>query len=213
MTKLALYVPLHVKAGKEKEVAESLRNAIPLVNTEPGTVSWFAIQEGPSRFAIFETFDDEAGRDAHLNGPVATALMDEAKSGDLFEKTPEIHALEILADKLLCRHLMRRVAAATKCALYIPLQAKLGKEEEVVNFLRSALPLVNAEPDTVAWFAIQEGPSRFAIFGTFDDETGRDAHFNGKVAAALMENATTGDLFVGMPEIRKLGILGDKLPD
>jgi len=100
MTKLALYVPLHVKAGKEAEVAESLRNALPLVNAEPGTISWFAIQEGPSRFAIFETFDDEAGRDAHLKGPVAMALLEKAKSEDLFEKTPEVHAMEIIADKL-----------------------------------------------------------------------------------------------------------------
>jgi quinol monooxygenase YgiN len=71
-----------------------------LVNAEPGTISWFAIQEGPSRFAIFDTFDDEAGRDAHLNGKVAAALIEKSNSGDLFEKTPEIHKIEILADKL-----------------------------------------------------------------------------------------------------------------
>jgi quinol monooxygenase YgiN len=106
-----------------------------------------------------------------------------------------------------------KAAAMTKCALYIPLQAKLGKEEELADFLRSAVPLVNAEPGTVAWFAIQEGRSRFAIFGTFDDEAGRDAHFSGKVAAALFEKAKAGDLFVGVPEIHKLGIVGDKLPD
>jgi quinol monooxygenase YgiN len=100
----------------------------------------------------------------------------------------------------------------TKCALYVPLQAKLGKEEEVADFLRSVVPLVNAEPGTVAWFAIREGPFRFAIFGTFEDEVGRDAHFNGKVAAALIEKAMAGDLFVGMPQIQHIGIIGDKLP-
>jgi quinol monooxygenase YgiN len=100
MTKLALYVPLQAKPGKEKEVADFLRSALPLVNAEPGTISWFAIQEGPSAFAIFDTFDDEAGRDAHLNGKVAAALMEKAKAGDLFAKTPEIYKLEILADKL-----------------------------------------------------------------------------------------------------------------
>ena len=87
MTKLALYVPLQAKPGKEKEVADFLRSALPLVNAEPGTISWFAIQEGPSAFAIFDTFDDEAGRDAHLNGKVAAALMEKAKAGDLFAKT------------------------------------------------------------------------------------------------------------------------------
>lgn len=64
----------------------------------------------------------------------------------------------------------------------------------------------------MAWFAIQEGPSSFAIFDAFDDEGGRDAHLNGKVAAALMEKAKAGDLFAEMPEICKLGILADKLP-
>jgi quinol monooxygenase YgiN len=96
MTKFALYVPLQAKPGKEKEVADFLRSAVPLVKAEPGTIAWFAIQEGPSSFAIFDTFDDEDGREAHLNGKVAAALM----AGDLFAKTPEIHKLEILADKL-----------------------------------------------------------------------------------------------------------------
>jgi|SRR6478672_8282860 quinol monooxygenase YgiN len=100
MTKFALYVPLHAKPGKEKEVEAFLRSAVSLVNAEPGTISWFAIQEGPSRFAIFDTFDEEAGREAHLNGKVAAALMEKAKTGDLFEKTPEIHRVGIIADKL-----------------------------------------------------------------------------------------------------------------
>ena len=99
MTKFALYVPLEAKPGKEKEVADFLRSAVPLVNAEVGTISWF-IQEGPSSFAIFDTFDEETGRDAHLNGKVAAALMEKAKTGDLFAKTPEIHKLGILADKL-----------------------------------------------------------------------------------------------------------------
>jgi quinol monooxygenase YgiN len=97
MTRFALYVPLHAKPGKEKEVEDFLRSAVPLVNAEPATISWFAIKMGPSGFAIFDTFDDEAGRDAHLNGRVAAALME---SGDLFDKTPEIHKIEILANKL-----------------------------------------------------------------------------------------------------------------
>src|SRR6266567_60644 len=99
MTKLALYVPLEAKQGKEKAVADFCSAAL-LVNAEVGTISWFAIQEGPSSFAIFDTFDDEAGRDAHLNGKVAAALMEKVKAGDLFAKAPEIHKLGILADKL-----------------------------------------------------------------------------------------------------------------
>ena len=100
MTKFALYVRLQAKPGKEREVAEFLRSAVPVVNAEPGTIAWFAIQEGPSSFSIFDTFDDELGREAHLNGKVAAALMERAKAGDLFANTPEIHKLDILADKL-----------------------------------------------------------------------------------------------------------------
>jgi quinol monooxygenase YgiN len=100
MTKYALYVPLEAKPGKEAEVAAFLRSAAPAVDGEPGTRSWFAIQEGPSKFSIFDTFDDEAAREAHLKGKVAASLMEKAKSGDLFAKPPEIHKITIVADKL-----------------------------------------------------------------------------------------------------------------
>ena len=97
MSRFALYVPLEAKPGKENDVAEFLKSALPMANAEPGTVSWFAIQEGPSSFAIFDTFDDEAGREAHLNGKIAAALM--AKAGELLAKPPAIHRLGIMADK------------------------------------------------------------------------------------------------------------------
>jgi quinol monooxygenase YgiN len=97
MSKLALYVPLEAKPGKENEVLEFLRSALPLAQAEAGTTTWYALQEGPSSFSIFDTFQDEAGRNAHLNGKIAAALM--AKS-DLFAKPPSIHKIDILADKL-----------------------------------------------------------------------------------------------------------------
>jgi len=98
----------------------------------------------------------------------------------------------------------------TKLALYVPLQAKPGKEQDVVDFLCSALPFVNAEPGIMSWFGVQEGLSRFAIFGTYKDEAARDAHLNGKLAAALMEKVNAGELFVGTPEIREIRILSQK---
>ena len=97
MTKFALYVPLQAKPGKEKEVADFLRSALPLVNAEAGTISWFAIQEGPSSFAIFDTFDDEAGRKAHLEGRIAKALM--GKADELLASPPDLRMADILADK------------------------------------------------------------------------------------------------------------------
>jgi quinol monooxygenase YgiN len=99
MSKLALYVPLKAKPGKEAEVADFLRSALPLVREELGTVSWYALEEGPGQFAIFDTFEDEAGRQAHLDGKVAAALMEKIQAGDLFTEPPQIYKLNLLASK------------------------------------------------------------------------------------------------------------------
>ncbi len=97
-----------------------------------------------------------------------------------------------------------------KVALFVRLEAKAGKEEEVADFLRSGLAIVQQEPATVAWFAIQMGPSTFGIFDAFPDESGRQAHLSGRVAAALMEKAP--DLLSQPPRIDKVDVLAAKLP-
>ena len=98
MTKYSLYVRLEAKSGKEQEVADFLVSALPLVNQEPETTAWFALRMSPNVFGIFDAFPSEQGRDAHLNGEVAKALM--AKASELFAKAPEIHKVDVLADKL-----------------------------------------------------------------------------------------------------------------
>ena len=95
-------------------------------------------------------------------------------------------------------------------ALFVRLEAKPGKEAEVAEFLKGGLPLVEAEPGTIAWFGIRLGPSTFAIFDAFPDEAGRQAHLSGKVAAALMEKAK--DLLAEPPSIQKADVLAAKLP-
>jgi quinol monooxygenase YgiN len=97
MLKLALLARVEAKPGKEEEVAEFLRSALPLAEGEPGTVSWFAFRIGSSTFGIFDTFNDEAGRQAHLSGPIAAALM--AKASELLAKPPVIEQLDLLAAK------------------------------------------------------------------------------------------------------------------
>ena len=77
----------------------------------------------------------------------------------------------------------------TKFALFVRLEAKPGQEAAVADFLRSALPLANAESGTTAWFALKFGPSTFGVFDAFADEAGREAHLHGQIAAALMANA------------------------
>jgi quinol monooxygenase YgiN len=98
MVKTALYVHLEAKPGKEAEVQKFLEGGLALVNQEPATTAWFGIKMGPSTFGIFDAFPDEAGRNAHLNGAVAAALM--AKAGDLFAKPPSISKVDVLAAKL-----------------------------------------------------------------------------------------------------------------
>lgn len=97
MGKLAIWAQLEAKPGKEKEVEEFLKSAQPLAEREPATLTWYAIKMGDGSYGIFDTFADEAGRNAHLTGEIAKALF--AKASDLFSKAPEIAKPEILASK------------------------------------------------------------------------------------------------------------------
>ena len=98
MSNKGLLVRLEAKSGKEAEVEEFLRSALPLVQQEPATTAWFAIRFSQSEFGIFDVFPDDAGRDAHLNGAVAKALM--AKASELLSEPPSIQKVEILAAKM-----------------------------------------------------------------------------------------------------------------
>ena len=95
-------------------------------------------------------------------------------------------------------------------ALLIRLDAKPGKEADVVNFLRDGLSLVQEEQATTTWFGIHLGPSMFCIFDVFPDESGRQVHLSGRVAAALTPRAS--ELFAQPPTIEKVDVLAAKLP-
>jgi quinol monooxygenase YgiN len=97
MAKLALYVPLKAKAGKEKDVEAFLKQGAQMAGAEKATVSWYGLDEGGGRYSVFDTFDDEAGREAHLSGDIAKALM--ANWSTLFEGDLQINKIEILAEK------------------------------------------------------------------------------------------------------------------
>jgi quinol monooxygenase YgiN len=95
-------------------------------------------------------------------------------------------------------------------ALLVRLEAKPGKEVDVERFLRDGLAIVQEEPATTAWFAIRFGPSTFGIYDAFSAEAGRQAHLQGRVAAAL--GATAAELFAKAPTIEKVDVLAAKLP-
>ncbi|HZC65148.1 MAG TPA: antibiotic biosynthesis monooxygenase [Candidatus Dormibacteraeota bacterium] len=97
MVKVGLFVRLEAKPGKEADVAAFLKSGLALVQEEPGTITWYALQLGKSTFGIFDSFENEDGRNAHLNGKVAAALM--AKASDLFSQPPSIEKVDLLAVK------------------------------------------------------------------------------------------------------------------
>lgn len=95
--KKALLVQLQARPGKEKDVEQFLTGALPLVEAEPGTRTWYALALGDGAYGIFDTFDDDEGREAHLNGKVAEALV--AGADALFSEPPQIGRVDVLADK------------------------------------------------------------------------------------------------------------------
>ncbi|MGZ4809370.1 MAG: putative quinol monooxygenase [Thermoanaerobaculia bacterium] len=98
MVKVGLFVRLEAKPGKEKDVEAFLLGGRALVDKEPGTTAWFAIRLGPSTFGIFDVFQNEQGRQAHIDGEVAKILR--AKASELFAKPPSIEKVDVLATKL-----------------------------------------------------------------------------------------------------------------
>ena len=97
MIKLGLFVRLEAKPGKAEEVAAFLKQALELANQEATTPVWFALRLGPTTFAVSDAFADEAGRQAHLNGPIAKALF--AQAPNLLAVPPAIEQTEILGAK------------------------------------------------------------------------------------------------------------------
>jgi len=97
MIKLALFARLEAKPGKEQAVADFLRAGLSMANREATTPIWFALKLSPTTFGVFDAFADEVGRQAHLQGPIAQALM--AQAAELFAKPPVIEAIEVLGLK------------------------------------------------------------------------------------------------------------------
>ena len=96
MTKnLGILALLEARPGKERELGDLLRRARALAEQETGTVTWYAVQAGPTSFAIFDTFENEAGRTAHLEGKIASALL--ARADELLARAPDIRKVDVIA--------------------------------------------------------------------------------------------------------------------
>lgn len=97
MIKVGLVVLLEARPGKEEELARFLAGALPLAQAEEKTAVWYALRSGPTGFAIVDAFPDEAGRAAHLDGPIARALL--SRADELLAAPPDIRRVEVLAAK------------------------------------------------------------------------------------------------------------------
>lgn len=202
MVNVGLLVRLEAKRDQRDATEELLTSALPLVQQEAGTTAWFALRFNRSDFGIFDAFPSDAERDAHLNGAVASALL--SKADTLLDDPPSIQKVSILASKLPSG----APGEITK-GLTLTFRAKSGHEADVEQFLIGAKPLVEAEPGTIAWFALSFGNGEYGIFDVFPDNGARFAHLTGHVPRELAKHATT--LLGSLPDLDLLDVLATKL--
>jgi hypothetical protein len=203
MVNHALLVHLIAQHGKGPALEQFLRNALPLVEREPGTSTWFALKFGRSDYGIFDTFPGEDERTRHLSGAVPTALQHVAD--DLLAEPPRIQQLSVLASAF---HADTPSLSDTK-ALLLRFKAKAGREADVASFLRNAESLAHTEPKTTAWFALDFEDGAFGIFDTFPDNAARFAHVTGHVPRELAKHALS--LIGSLPDMDMVDVLAEKV--
>ncbi len=179
---IGLLVIMKAKPNKTGAVKNFLLNGLSLVNAEPKTTSWFAFQLDEQTFGIYDTFEAESGRQAHLTGEVAKALMTNA--ADLlvdFDPNKDIKKVDLVASNHKIGH--------QSIGLLVMMRAKDDNIEQLEQFLQTGRNMVGDEPGTLSWYGIKVDTNTYAIFDTFETEDGRNAHLTGKIAASLLENA------------------------
>jgi quinol monooxygenase YgiN len=194
-----LLVRLEAQHGRDDDLETFLLSALPLVRAEPATTAWFAVRFGRSEYGIFDAFPNDAARQAHLSGAVATALMTEGRQ--LLASEPRIEKLSVLASKLPAP----ASAPGVTRGLFLTFKARQGHEAQVDQFLRGAQALVEQEPGTIAWFALHLDSGEYGIFDVFPDNGARLAHLTGHVPRELTKHALS--LLGGVPDMDLLQVL------
>jgi quinol monooxygenase YgiN len=197
MTKLGLLARIDAAQGSEEQLEKLLIEAQSIVNGEPGTVTWFAIRFGHGEYGIFDAFDDEAGRDAHLNGGVVAALGQHA---DLLDGAPVIDRVDVLADKL--------ASAQVSKGLLLRLPIKSDHGDDAAEFLRSGQAIVADEPATIAWFALRFDNGDYGVFDVFPDTKARRAHLLGEIPKQLALHGLPW--LGGLPHVSLVDVLAHK---
>ncbi|AIU66257.1 hypothetical protein F0224_18350 [Vibrio coralliilyticus] len=189
----ASVIEITAQQGQNTALADFLSVGAQLVqDNEPDTLFWSALQtEDKNTFVIFDAFGSQAAQDAHFAGKIPKALSESAatlvKGGWNDGVLPNIHNADIIASKV-----GKNTQESIKIATFIPLKAKPGQEQKLAELLEQGAQIVTTqEPGTLHWFAVHFGDDRFGIVDFFADQAGVDAHFNGGVAAAMKQNAST----------------------
>ena len=174
-----------------------LEDLVTEVSWEKTTQAWFGIRYMRGEFGVYSCFDDEAAREAHLGGTVATAIY--GAEHRLMTAAPVTTKIEILGSKL------PKVLEGVTKGLVLRFKAKPGKETEVARMMRDCQPLVDKEAGTLAWFANQYGESHFGTFAVFADNGARFAHLTGQIPREL--GMTGLSLLGGAPEVSMVDII------
>ncbi|KDR71885.1 hypothetical protein GALMADRAFT_213710 [Galerina marginata CBS 339.88] len=204
------FVPLVAQPGKEDAVTEFLVGGHGLVLSEPLTLQWYAVKyhdTTPAQFAIFDTFPSEEGRNAHFTGPIPAALMENAPK--LLIGAPKME--EIMAD-VISHHVTKAgegQKAGVTTGLRVFFTAKPGKKEAVRAFLAGAVPIIEKESDTVAWYSIHwPGTDNFGAVALFKTEEAREAHLKDHAATALIGSADEN--LTAQPDVVRFDVLAAK---
>ncbi|KAJ8462845.1 hypothetical protein ONZ45_g17792 [Pleurotus djamor] len=202
---IGFHVILQSSMESASAIASFLEQGSDLTKDEAGTLQWIAAKFSSSseaaEFLIIDTFSDEAGRQAHLQGQCGAEFGKQIPP--LVSAPPALEPVVYLASKVVPN-------APITCGLQVMIQAKPGSVDAVRNFLVNALPSVEAEPDTLLWYAIEfpGKPGVFAIVDGLPSESGRKTHLEGKVAAALFGEGL--ELLSTSPNVKEFEIISAK---
>jgi len=167
------------------------------VSWEKATQAWFGIRYMRGEFGMYSVYDDEAGRETHLQGDAAKKVF--AAEHKLMNAAPRATKIELLGCKM-----PNALAGVTK-GLVLRFKAKPGKEAEVARMMRDCAPLVDKEAGTLAWFANQYDESHFGTFAAFADTGARFAHLTGQIPREL--GITGLSLLGGTPEVHMVDVI------
>lgn len=188
----ATYINLKSRGAQEKNLTLLLKAGADRVkSTEPDTEIWFALTREGNQFALFNAFNDTAGRAAHLNGQVITALRQNADK--LIEGGWENGVIKNIqnANILVSNNYQPDRLNQSRLASYAVFNVILGKERELDMLLQKVVALVNrVEPNTIFWAALKNDDGSYALVATFTDMDALKAHFSGVAAITFQQNAS-----------------------